>query len=95
MADQEQRRAHVWVSGRVQGVGYRDFVRGAAVGLELSGWVRNLSDGRVEALAQGPTGRVQWWLSQLKEGPIMAHVDGLELEWEPLGNELFGFQVRR
>ncbi len=91
----DRRRVHVWVSGRVQGVGYRDFAREAAQSLQIEGWVRNLSDGRVEAVGQGPADRLQWWVSQLRQGPMMAHVDELTLEWEPARSDLFGFQVRR
>jgi acylphosphatase len=88
-------RAHAHVSGRVQGVGYRYFVVTEAEVLGLEGWVRNLPDGRVELVAQGPRDRVEGLLARCREGPDLSRVGAVDVVWEPAGAELDGFQVRR
>jgi len=66
------------VSGRVQGVGFRAFVVEAARGLGLAGWVRNLADGRVEALAEGEPAALDRLAEALARGPLLARVDRVE-----------------
>jgi acylphosphatase len=77
---------HLYVSGRVQGVGFREACRRAAGRAGVTGWVRNLPDGRVEAWIEGDreaVGRVAAWCGH---GPGWAHVEGLELvDAEPAG----------
>lgn len=63
------------ITGRVQGVGYRDWLVGEARALGLSGWVRNRADGSVEAVAAG--GAVDALVERAWRGPIMARVDGV------------------
>ena len=65
----------VLVSGRVQQVGYRDFVVRQAQRLVVTGWVRNLSDGRVEMLADGDQAAVDAFLAVCREGPTLARVE--------------------
>lgn len=65
---------HVEIRGRVQGVGFRWFVRERARALALSGWVKNLSDGSVEVAASGSDAAVRDLLALLREGPPGAHV---------------------
>lgn len=69
---------HVVVSGRVQGVGYRQGCRQTARRLDLVGWVRNLADGRVELFAQGPEESVDRLLDWVWAGPSGARVTGVE-----------------
>jgi acylphosphatase len=69
----------VVVEGFVQGVGYRDFVRRAALRLGVSGWVRNLSDGTVEALIAGAPDDVEAMIAEMTRGPVGADVTGLKL----------------
>lgn len=69
---------HVLVSGNVQGVGYRQACRQVARSLDLVGWVRNLSDGRVEVFAQGPEEGVNKLLDWVWTGPAVARVLGVE-----------------
>jgi len=77
---------HAFVSGRVQGVGYRAFTRNKAKLLGLKGFVRNLPDGRVEVYAEGEEGALMELLNHLKEGPIFARVDSVVYEFvEPRG----------
>lgn len=66
------------ISGHVQGVGYRDRVRQQALTLGLSGWVRNLRDGRVEAVASGADDAVARFIEVLRTGPPLARVDRVE-----------------
>jgi len=68
---------HVVVSGRVQGVGYRAFVEAEAIGLGLSGWVRNRRDGTVEAMFIGPASAVEAVIGACRRGPRAARVDGV------------------
>ena len=65
---------HILVSGRVQGVGYREFARATAQRLGIAGWVRNLPSGDVEVLARIPAGRKAPFLTQLRQGPRMSEV---------------------
>jgi acylphosphatase len=92
MKDNE--RAHVYVSGEVQGVFFRDSARERASDLGLNGWVRNLWDGRVEALFEGPSEAVREMVRWCGEGPPQARVESVESEYDaPLG-DLSGFEVR-
>ena len=86
---------HVWVSGRVQGVFFRDTTRRRALALGLGGWVRNLPDGRVEALFCGPRAACEAALAFVRLGPPGAHVDGVQTEWAgPPDRAWAGFEVR-
>ena len=81
------------VSGRVQGVGFRYFVQAKATELGLSGWTRNLDDGRVEVYATGPAEKLSDLAAALHIGPRMADVRGVE-ETEDAVQKLAGFSVR-
>jgi acylphosphatase len=70
---------HVVVQGVVQGVGYREFTRRAALRLNVSGWVRNRSDGAVEALIRGPPAAVDALINEMRHGPRFAVVDRLRV----------------
>jgi acylphosphatase len=81
-------RAHVHISGRVQGVNFRAWLRDRAREVQVMGWVRNLSDGRVEAVFEGGRAAVQRMVSQCYSGPIRAEIERVEVAWEtPTGNE--------
>ncbi len=73
---------HAIVSGRVQGVFFRDSTRREAETLGLSGWVRNLPDGRVEAMFIGPRSACEKALAFMRTGPPRAHVTNVEFEWD-------------
>jgi len=90
----EARRVHVWVCGRVQGVGYRMFTASLARRLGVRGWVRNLADGRVEAVGEGKPSAVEAFLKGLKEGPRRARVDRLETVEERPTGEFDEFRIR-
>ena len=71
---------HVLVSGIVQGVGYRAWTRQEAIRRNLTGWVRNCADGRVEALLEGESGAVDDMLDAMHQGPALAQVERILVE---------------
>ena len=86
-------RRRVVVSGRVQGVFYRDTCRRTAVGEGVAGWVRNRPDGTVEAVFEGPPAAVERLVAWTRRGPRDAVVDGVTVvAEEPRGES--GFAVR-
>ncbi len=88
-----EKRIHVFVSGIVQGVFFRDHARRWAEELGLVGWVRNLRDGRVETVAEGPEDHLKAFVSRLRKGSPRSRVDRLDLVWEPAGGEFSGFLI--
>lgn len=87
-------RTHVFVSGRVQGVFFRDHTRRWADSLGVKGWVRNLPDGRVEAVLEGTRDNVEALLQKMKEGPPYAMVTKVEVDWEEYRGEFDDFRIR-
>lgn len=94
MASNDKERAHVYISGNVQGVFFRDSTRQKAEELDLNGWVKNMPDGRVEALFEGSSDAVRRMLDWCKEGPSQATVENVEAEHEEPEEDLKGFEVR-
>ena len=88
-------RIQVVVQGRVQGVGYRQFVRQLAERLQLTGWVRNLPDGSVEVLLEGEVEQMNEVISLLQRGPTAAKVTHLESRRESGGREYTAFVILR
>lgn len=86
-------RAHVVVSGRVQGVFFRDHTQRWASSLGLTGWVQNVWDGRVEAVAEGEKESIDEFISRLKKGPPMARVESVDISWEEYRGEFQDFQI--
>jgi len=87
------KRMHVVISGRVQGVFFRAYTRETAMTLNLTGWVRNLYDGSVEAVFEGGDTNVQSMLEWCKKGPphaVVRHVDASE---EPYTGEFRDFRI--
>ena len=85
---------HFLVSGRVQGVGFRWFVVKEASSLGLTGWTRNLPDGRVEVVAQGEPEAMEALAAALAQGPPHARVGKVEADEAPVDPERAGFGVR-
>lgn len=86
--------AHVFVSGTVQGVFYRATTREQANKTGVDGWVRNLDDGRVEAVFEGPEDAVEEMIEWCHEGSARARVEDVTVRWEdPEG--LDTFEIRR
>ncbi len=93
MAQGERTRARVLVSGRVQGVFFRAETRAAARRLGVDGWVRNLPDGRVEAVFEGSPGAVEAAVAWCRTGPERAAVESVEVEPGP-AEGIAGFAIR-
>ena len=91
--DKDLVRIRVFAGGRVQGVAYRFFAKKYAARLGLTGWVRNLDDGRVEVLAEGPAGPIESFLERLREGPSLARVDSFDVRREPSTGEFADFRI--
>ena len=86
-------RLHVWISGRVQGVFFRESTRHKADDLGINGWVRNLPDGRVEAVFEGPDDACELALAYVHKGPSSAQVDKVEVVRDEAEEGLSGFDV--
>jgi acylphosphatase len=87
-------RAHVVVTGLVQGVGYRYFVYRKAKDYNLKGYVKNLYSDDVEVMLEGKKGVILDLIQELKTGPISAHVTGIKVEWEEGQSEYEDFQIK-
>ncbi len=94
MEKAENARAHLIVEGVVQGVFYRAFTQRAAMKLGLYGWVRNLPDGRVEAVFEGNRTLIEQAIGECRRGPAGAYVSDVDLSWEPYTGAERGFQIR-
>lgn len=87
-------RAHVVVSGRVQGVFFRQATKREADSLSVKGWVRNLPDGKVEAVFEGEEDVVHMLVDFVKQGPPRAKVSHVDLAWEAGTGEFRGFAIK-
>jgi acylphosphatase len=87
-------RAHIVVSGVVQGVNFRYHARLRALENKVTGWVRNLPDGRVEAVFEGNKEDVEKMVEFCKVGPPNAYVSDLKVKWEEFKRETNGFEIR-
>lgn len=86
---------HLLISGRVQGVGFRYFTQKNASALGLKGWVKNLPDGRVEVMAEGPNEKVDELIKKCKQGPPSSYVKDLKVETiDQKENTLPEFKIR-
>ena len=87
--------ATVIACGKVQGVYYRKFAQENAIRLGLTGFARNLSDGRVEIVAEGSRAAIEELISLLQEGPAFADVDDLDILWSSPSGEFPDFRIKR
>jgi acylphosphatase len=94
-SEKKLRRVKVLVSGRVQGVGFRAFTVSKANALGLTGTVRNLKDGRVEAFVEGPSDKVDELVKAMGTGPAGARVDGVLTEEQTHSGKFKGFVIER
>ena len=89
-------RAHIWVKGRVQGVGFRAHVEYHARQIGgVTGWVRNVGWNTVEAVAEGSREQVERLIAMMREGPRSSRVDEAKVEYEPITGEFSEFGVKR
>lgn len=84
---------HIFISGFVQGVGFRSFVKHHASKLGLTGWVKNLPDNRVEAVFQGSKENIEKMIVLCKKGPFLSEVKNVEVIWEDINQNFEGFEV--
>ncbi len=94
MSGAEMARAHILISGIVQGVGFRWSMHRMARRLGVKGWVRNLPDGRVEAVLEGSRERIKELIEWAKRGPSWAVVESVEVRWEEYKGEFTDFEIR-
>jgi len=87
-------RARIYVVGKVQSVFYRNFIKRKAIALNVTGWVRNLPDGRVEAVFEGEKSKVEELINRTKKGSLIAQVDELKVMPEEYKEEFDNFEIR-
>ena len=90
----QKARAHIFVSGRVQGVFFRQNTRKKARELGISGWVKNLPDGRVEAVLEESKEKIEEIIEWARQGSIIARVDEIEVFWEEYKGEFNDFVIK-
>ncbi len=90
----EKARAHLFIEGRVQGVFYRSFTRNIGARLGLHGWVKNLYDGRVEAVFEGNREHIDQAILECGKGPPGAYVTNMDVVWEDYTGEAKGFEIK-
>ena len=86
-------RAHIFIQGKVQGVFYRSWTRSTAESPGLFGWVKNLEDGRVEAVFEGEKEKVEDMVAKCKEGSKSAEVVHIDVIWEEAIGDFVDFKV--
>lgn len=89
----EKVRIHAFISGLVQGVNFRYYTQKKAKELKITGWVRNLKDGRVEVVAEGDKYAIEEFIRFLKVGPPLARVLSCEIEKEEFKGEFKDFEI--
>ena len=87
-------RVHIWVTGRVQNVGFRAFVQEAALIFDLRGWVRNVGYSQVETVAEGTREKLERFAETVVMGPRAGRVDESKIDWETTTGEYTQFSVR-
>lgn len=90
---EHMKQAHIFIEGFVQGVGFRQFVKNKALKRGLFGWVRNLPDGRVEALLQGDKTNIETVIMLCRKGPFTASVENVEVLWEDSDTQYSSFET--
>ena len=86
-------RAHILISGWVQGVFFRDQTQKWATSLHLTGWVRNLPSNQVEILVEGEKKKIRSLIGKVEQGSPMACVDAAEIDWEEYAGEFNDFRI--
>ena len=89
-----KKRIHIIVSGRVHGVFYRLSTKRRAKILNLTGWVRNLSDGTVEIIAEGEEDNLRKLIGWCHKGPLIARVENVNVKWQEFKGEFEYFSIR-
>lgn len=84
---------NIFISGFVQGVGFRAFIKRNALKLGLTGWVKNLQDNRVEAIFQGPKEKIDQMIEICEKGPFLSEVKDVEVIWEEMDENFESFEI--
>ena len=87
-------RARVLVEGSVQGVGFRNFLRSRANAQKVTGWIRNLNDGRVEAVFEGEKADIDRLIGICKRGSVFAKVEDVKVVWEDNFERFSSFSIK-
>ncbi len=87
-------QCEITISGRVQGVGFRYFVRKKAIEIGIAGWVKNSRSGGVEVIAEGETAKIEVFIDWLKIGPSLGRVDKVIVNRFERTNNYKGFEIR-
>jgi acylphosphatase len=89
------KRAHLFYTGRVQGVGFRYMVREIACGYDVTGFVRNLADGRVELVGEGCETELQAFLEAIRVSQLSSHIRHADAAWSDGTGQFKGFEISR
>ncbi len=85
---------HVLISGYVQGIGFRQFIKANAIKLNLKGWVKNIPDGRVEAMLVGDSSNLNKMVKLCRKGPFLAEIKNVEVDWNYKSpTDIIGFEI--
>lgn len=90
----EKMRVHIFVQGMVQGVFFRVRTRQKAKVLGVTGWVKNLPDGRVEAVFESEKEKIEQIIEWIKKGPLFSRVDDVKVDFEEYKGEFESFEIR-
>ncbi|MGC8976330.1 MAG: acylphosphatase [Candidatus Ratteibacteria bacterium] len=88
------KRYHIYISGRVQGVGFRWYAQRIAKNIDILGWVKNLPDGKVEIVAEGNEENLERFIEELKKGYLGGNIRNIEKIEEKYTGEFKNFQIR-
>ena len=88
------KRLHVFYAGHVQGVGFRATAEETATGLGVTGWVKNVRDGRVETLVEGDEEPLLRFLESIRTGPMRNFIQSVEVHWSEATGEFSEFEIR-
>ncbi len=88
------KQVHLLISGLVQGVGFRNFVNYSAKKIGVAGWVRNLSDKRVEVLAQGEDQKLKEFVEACSRGPMLSEIKSVAIDWQEITETFDSFKKR-
>lgn len=89
------KQARVLISGFVQGVGFRHFIKNKALEFGLTGWVRNLPDGRLETVLQGSKEKINEMIELCKKGPLLSEIEDVEVEWQEEDKQFSDFLIQK
>jgi acylphosphatase len=87
-------RSHIFVSGKVQGVFFRENTREKAAEFGLNGFIRNLQNGKVEAIFEGEKEKIEKIIQWIKKGPETTQVENIEINWQNYKGEFKNFEIR-